>query len=216
MIVVKRLLLLFFIILPNIINASDFGRGYSSHFFDNFDMRWSLGIMGFEHNLKNNSGMMVLDFPKLRLLHSQTRIGLEFTPVRIWGWLYGHDESVDRIDFSFLNFNIFWNTVDIIFDSNRTHFFAGPFNRINYINLYGNSRLNWNSFVYSAGFRIGLNFGRFDGQSINSFWDGVLMSIVGSEIGFRNMNGANTFFVNVHTDIILVIFYLIGSAVNTD
>jgi len=75
------------------------------------------------------------------------------------------------------------------------------------------NRLNWNSFVYTAGFRAGLITGQFDG-SVNGFWDSYSITVVGAEIGFRNINGSNTFFFGVYTDIMMIVIYLISLFAN--
>ena len=182
---------LLFIFSPNIINAFGMNWRHSSHFFDNFDIRWNIGIIGYEQNLQGGSDMVFLGFPNFRLMHNHTRIGLEFTPVKMWDWLDDDDGSVSRISYSFLNFGVFWNMLN--FSGDRFNIFVDPFSRINYINLDDRNRLNWNSFVYTAGFRAGLITGQFDG-SVNGFWDSYSITVVGAEIGFRNINGSNTFF----------------------
>jgi len=110
---------------------------------------------------------------------------------------------------------MFWNTVDILFAKNILNFFIGPFNRINYINLDNNNTFNWNRIVYTAGIRFGLVAGMYDNTN-NNFWSSVSMNLISGEIGFRYINGLNTFYFNVSTDIFMIVIYFYSLMVSSD
>ena len=213
LIAMKKPILLFFIFLPSVINAFDMNRGYSNNFLDNYDLRWNWGNIGYELNFQDNSNIVFVDLFNVNFKHNRTRMGLEFTPIRIWDWLNNDSENITN--FTFLNFGIFWNTVDVIFGNHFFNFFVGPFNRINYIHLDNNNTFHWNRIVYTAGLRFGLVVGQYDGTA-NNFLRLVSMNFISGEVGFRNINGSNTFFVNVSTDIVMIVVYFISLAINSN
>ena len=206
-------MLLFFIFLPNIINAFDVNRGYSSNFFDNYDLRWNLGNIGYERNFRDNSAILFVDFLNVNFKHNHTRVGLEFAPMRIWDWRDNDSENISS--FSFLNFGIFWNAVDVIFANNFFNFFIGPFNRINYMHLDNSNTINWNRIVYTAGLRFGLVASSYD-SAVNNVWRTISMNFISGEVGFRNINGSNTFFTSVSTDIVMIVIYFVSLVMNND
>jgi len=88
----KLILLLFFIYLPSIINAFDTNGGNSSNFFDNYDFRWNLGSIGYEQNFQDNSDILFVNCLNFNFKHNYTRIGLEFTPIKLWDWIDSYSE----------------------------------------------------------------------------------------------------------------------------
>ena len=206
----KKFIVLLFIFLLNIINTFGIGVGHSGHFLDNYDIRWQSGNIGLELNFQHNSSIVFADFFNIRFKHNHTRIGLEFTPVRVLNIFHDGGDLEPITNISFLNFAIFWNTINFTFQNDSLNFFIGPFNRINYIYLYENNTFNLHRFVYTAGFRLGLVL-QHGGNNVN-FWNRVSMNIISAEMGFRNITGANTFYVNVNTDFIMILAVLIGAA----
>jgi len=207
----KKFMLLLFIFMPSIISAFDGTRGDRGHFVGNYDFRWNLGNIGIERNFQDNSNIRFFDFFDVTLRHNRTRIGLEFTPVRIWE--LQENGSWNTASISFLNLGIFWNALDIIFSNDHLNFFTGPFSRVNYMHLGNNNALNWNRVVYNAGLRFGLVASDY-GITVNNFWRAASVNFVNGEVGFRNINGVNTFYASVSTNIVLFVVMYFFSLFN--
>jgi len=209
----KKLILFFFIFMPSAISALDMNRVSRSHFPNNFDFRWNLGNIGYERNFQKNSDIVFFDFLDISFIHNRTRIGLEFTPIRFWEWRENDSENITNG--SFLNFGIFWNTFDTIFYNDSLNFFVGPFNRIHYIHSGNRNASNSRGFVYTVGLRFGLVASDY-GITVNNLLRAASINFVRGEVGFRNINGFNTFYASVSTNIALFIFIYFLSLFNYD
>lgn len=178
---------LFFLILPNVVNA-----------FDNFDIKWNIGNFGlgfnsFEYDYGASTEMFV-DLLNIGVEHKNTRIGIEYNTVKIWYRTYiDNDNETKELSWSFLNLNLYWNIFDINLFKIGLNLFFGPFNRINYIHL-NNKVIDWNKFIYSAGFRSGITLDRYN--------------IISTEIGYRNDNKNNGFYMGINIDILTLLIFL--------
>jgi hypothetical protein len=171
--------------------------------FDNFDIKWNLGNLGIGGNYFQDESNFegFADLLNIGLEHTNTRIGFEFSPVKYWSWVttennINHSES----SYSFLNLNIYWNILDFIFNNDTLRLYLGPFNSFNYMHL-ADKVLRWDDFIYTAGFRIGL------GANISK---NVYYNILGAEIGYRNFNGKNTFYVSAKVDILVFLIFALS------
>jgi hypothetical protein len=162
--------------IPNIIYAYDV-------FFDNFDIKWNIGNLGIGFNLSKDDGNFeqFVDLLNIGIEHKNTRVGLEFSPVKYWSL------TSDDGDSSFLNINVYWNIFDKDISNDTAKFYIGPFNSINYMN----------GLIYTAGFRMGI------GLNIS---ENVFYNFIGIEIGYRNFSGKNVFHIGFHADIMVIPF----------
>jgi hypothetical protein len=180
--------------------------------FDDFILKWDLPNFGFGTNIFQNGSDNIesfIDAGTIGIEHIKTRIGLEYSPYKNWNWDFmenNNEFSTER--HSFLNFNIYWNAFDIIFLGELLKISGGPFSKINYLHYDGNIPKN-NEFVYTAGFRFWIAGNTMEVWNLN--WN-----ILGTEFGYRNINGKNAFFVGVNIDITFFIIVLIASATNSE
>jgi len=216
---VKKLIILF-IILPNFLYAFDsfnVSRGHSGYFFDNYDIRWSVGDIGYDYSFQNNGDNTEIfyDYLNVGIKHRNTGLGLEFSPFRIWDWKYNSNVSLNKTSYSFLNFGVYWNIFEIIFVNDSLKLFFGPFSRINYMHYHNRNSIIWSNYVFTSGFRLGLVAGQHDIYA-NNIFNSISMNVVNGEVGYRIVNGESYFYVGVKTDIIMFFLLLFGSAINTD
>ena len=189
----KPLLYLFLLLSQNIIA------------FENFDIKWNIGNLGLGMNVFYNDANTesFVDILNIGIEHSRTRIGMEYSPVKYWEWTYkdDNDNKTKVSSFSLLNFNIYWNIVDLDIFNDFGRFFFGPATKINY-GFIDNYTFRWNEFIYTAGLRVGLDI------KIN---ETIHYHIIGGEIGYRNFNGKNTFYFGLTIDILVYSLILFSS-----
>jgi len=177
---------------------------------EDFDIKWNIGNLGIGLNNFQDDGddtyddysaESFVDIFNIGIEHSRTRIGLEYSPIKYWNWTYWdtHGNKTEVESFSFLNFNLYWNLVDLDVFGDSGKFFFGPFNKINYA-FVDNYTFRWNEFIYTAGLRTGLDV---------RIRENVNYHFLGGEIGYRNFNGRNTFYCALTIDILIfsIIFF---------
>jgi len=131
----------------------------------------------------------------VKVEHKYTRIGVEFSPLKYWYFLYDEQNYKNNEQrFSFINFNVNWNIL------NKINLFLGPFCSINYMFL-DNKILKWNESIFTSGLRFIWSFNAFNNE--------IFYHFLSSEIGYRNINGINKFYFNFSVDLISL-FYLIS------
>jgi len=165
--------------------------------FEDFELKWNIGNLGLGMNIFQDGGNTesFVDIFNIGIEHSDTGIGIEYSPVKYWSWTNEniYYKNIEASSFSFLNFNIYWNVVDFYFSNDVCNFFFGPFNKINYA-LIDDYDFRWNEYVYTVGLRIGLDF---------IFYKNIHYHIIGGEIGYRKFNGKNTFYTALTIDIVV-------------
>jgi len=183
--------------------------------FENFGIKWNIGNLGIGGNIfedgSNTEGFV--DLLNIGIEHRNTRIGLEYSPVKYWSWNHTdtNDITMEEIttettSWSFLNFNLYWNALDVNFLDDMLRFYLGPFTSVNYMHRT-NGAFRWNEFVYTAGLRLGLGF---------NFTENIYYNILGTEVGYRSLNGRNALYVSVKIDIIVYLFIAVSSSTKDD
>ena len=188
----KKLFFLLFIFISINISAQD-----------ELIIKFNLGSFGGGTNVfqnsEHNNGELFYDILNTTFESGKTRIGLENTLVKIWGWnsLDDDESSVKTGRWSFFNFRLFWNIFDVNFDisDEQINFYIGPFTGINYMYV-GNWTMKWKEYIYSAGLRFGFAF---------DLGDNVYYNMIETEIGYRLINGNNTFYFTIKVDVITAI-----------
>jgi hypothetical protein len=125
-----------------------------------------------------------------------TNIGFEFSPFKYYNWKDSDDN--EREDYSFFNLNLYWNVFTLL--GGAVYF--GPFASVNY--FFVNENIYWDRYIFTAGGRVGFR--------INS--DGLNYDLLSAEVGYRNIDGANKFFIGVKVDVLafFVFCYVVGSS----
>jgi hypothetical protein len=140
-----------------------------------------MNIFSNEYNFEFSTSLL-----NLFIEHDKTNIGLELTPLK-----YMANYSIDAREWNqglyFLNGNLYWNSFDI------KNIILGPFISINYLKLENWSGLNTNGYIFSSGLRFLL-------RTYIEDWK-YPFHIIGSEIGYRNISGRQSFYFNVNLDI---------------
>ncbi|MDR0376702.1 MAG: hypothetical protein LBH70_02815, partial [Spirochaetaceae bacterium] len=169
---------------------------------DHFNATWNMANLGYGMNISalDNKMESFVD-SSIGLEHSGTRIGIEYSPVNYWtravrGRSAAHIETT-RL--SFLNFTLYWNMFELRFFDDMFGLYFGPFNKINYMNLDENHAFRRNEFIYTGGFRAGL---------VLIVYKNIYYNILGGQIGYRNINGNNTFYAAVSVDFIVYMIVL--------
>jgi hypothetical protein len=174
--------------------------------FEKFDIKFNIGNLGYAVNIaqSGSTGESFFELLNIGIEQKGTRIGIEYSPMKFWDWNFQryYRSNTETISFSFLNFNLYWNTFDIGLFDDFIKFYCGPFSKINYMHLSEHNIFTWNTFIFSAGLRFGfaLNLG-----------NNVYYHLFGGEIGYRNISGENAFYVSVNIDIIVYLASLISS-----
>jgi hypothetical protein len=196
----KRIILLLFAL-----SASNVGAD------ERFSIKWNIGNFGYGMNISRNDNNVenFFDILNIGIEHKETGIGIEYSPVNYRKWTYKsrNNNTFDITRYSFLNFNIYWNIFDLSFFENEGRFHFGPFSGINYINVDESDILDWNDFIYTAGFRTGLAW---------EIFENVYYHVLGGEIGYRNINGKDNFYVSVKVDIMMYFIVLLASNYTPD
>ena len=93
---------------------------------------------------------------------------------------------------SYFSVNVYWNMFNKNISNNTDKFYFGPFNSVNYIN----------GFLYTAGFRMGID---------SEISENVYYSFLGTELGYRNFNGKNVFYIGFKVDVMIIplLFHLL-------
>ena len=186
----KKLLFLLFIFTSISITAQE-------------NFRFKFGIFSFGaganifHNRESNGSEVLIDLINSSIEHGKTRIGLENTLIKYWTWnsIHGDNDDIDAIRWSVLNFKLYWNFFDFSFFSNkRANFYFGLFTGVNYM-FIDDMTFKWNEYVYSAGLHIG------SAVNLNNY---IRYNIFEIEVGYRLMNGYNTFYATFKVDLISI------------
>jgi hypothetical protein len=164
---------------------------------DNFELKG--GIINFGIGYQINSPedyTLEFDFLNFGIKHKNTGIGIEYSFIKMWNWMYKDDNKdinyneTSRI--SLLNLGVYWNIYDLNFNNNKMRFSFDIFNKINYLLGNKSSSFKFNEYIYSAGLRFGIMF-RIGKDTYYNF--------LTSEIGYRNTGGNNIFYVNVNVEV---------------
>ena len=142
----------------------------------------------------NNDMGIVLTLVNIGIEHRPTNIGLEFTPYKNYSWINsGEDNKYNSSYFSFLNLKLYWNIITVL--DNLIYF--GAFTSADY--LFAGESIYWDRYVFSAGGHIGfrLSYGRLN------------YDLFSTEIGYRNINGASKYFVEVKVDMLAFILSIL-------
>jgi len=127
----------------------------------------------------------------------QTNLGIEFSPLMLFGWSNDSEESAEMNDVSLLNLKMYWNALTLG-DSFLGNFYMGPFASVNY--FFVDDLVRWNRYILTTGIHLGFkaNLGR------------VYYNIISFEMGFRDITGTHRYFIGMRMDIgaliLLVLF----------
>jgi hypothetical protein len=161
-------------------------------------------------NFSSNQDVSEFSFDLLNIgmEHYTTRIGLEYSPMKYWTFIYTDENDVENLEnkISFINFRLYWNTFNWEMLNGLGNFFIGPFLTFNYMMFLreNNKRyMKWDDYIFTAGLRLGLNL---------NVTERIKYFIIGSETGYRNINGRNNYYININVDFIVGIIVFLGPA----
>jgi hypothetical protein len=183
-----RLILYLFVLISNNINA-----------FENFAIKGNIIYFGIGYQVHTPEDYTLeCDFLNIAIEHKYTKIGIEYSLAKLWNWFYSsYNEDINYIEtfrVSMLNLGIYWNALDFLYNNDSLYkFYLGPFTKFNYLFFNENIPFRSNEYIISAGIRYGI---------IRRIDKNIYYSFLGGELGYRNINGNNTFYVNVNIDII--------------
>ena len=166
---------------------------------DDIALNFNSGYVGVGWNFPMNddfnrgTGASLLN---IGIEHRPTNIGLEVSPYKYYSWTGSTDKSME--DHSFFNLNLYWNAFTLL----EGFFYFGPFASVNY--FFVGESVYWDRFVFTTGGRIGLR--------IN--FDGLNYDLLSAEVGYRNINGANKYFVGVKSDMLAFFLFLLYIAIS--
>jgi hypothetical protein len=165
---------------------------YSQEIIKNeFEYKLNYGSFGGGMNFFSNEYDFELSASLLNFFieHDKTNIGLEISPLK-----YVAQYSVARQEWNqnlyFLNGNLYWNPFDI------KNIILGPFVSVNYLSIENWAGFNTNGYIFTAGLRFLLRIYVED-------WERPFQ-ILGSEVGYRNSSGKQSFYLTVNFDITIL------------
>jgi hypothetical protein len=171
-----------------------------------FNLNWNFGSIGLGMNYSSeNDDNIEFNVSIFNLLFEQKdlNIGIEFNPMKYWD-LFKFQNEVEPINnggkFSFINTNAYWDLIE-----NNT-IILGPFVSINYLYINTSTGINMNEYTFSGGLRFSYKL------KDNKYFRNYNSQIISSEIGYRNIMGANKFYFSINVDIILALIG-IGSGI---
>ena len=155
-----------------------------------------LGVGRIFPDSDNNDMGVVLTLVNIGIEHIPTNIGLEFTPYKNYSWIVSEENDKNNnitvpynSYFSFFNFKLYWNVFTVL----DGFIYFGAFTSVDY--LFAGESIHWDRYVFTAGGHIGfrLSYGRLN------------YDLFSTEIGYRNINGASKYFVEVKVDMLAFI-----------
>jgi hypothetical protein len=160
---------------------------------ENIMINLNVGNLGFGVNVPSYDDYgreTIVTFLNVGIEHKETNLGIEFTPLKYFGWRNPSDEknssndnNNDTSGYSFANLKFFWNVFNFEF------FYIGPFTSIDY--MFIEKTINWNRYVFTGGIQFG--FRAYSGK--------VNYNIFTAEIGYRNIDGKSKYFIGGKIDI---------------
>jgi hypothetical protein len=185
----------------------------SDYFFFFFDIMWNTGNMGAGWNFFKDDNMETyFDFLNISIKNNYLKIGLEYIPVK--SWYNTIDENININNYSFINFNLFWNVFEYSFFDEYLRLTIGPYNSINYMYMT-NNEFDWSKYCYTFGFRIKLIL-YFNDSYNKSIFNSYYFNIITTEIGYRNMDRKNSLYLGVNVDVTWILIYFIGILSNNN
>jgi len=157
---------------------------------EDYAVNLNLGNIGFGGNfpLKDiHNAELVFSLINVGVEHKGSNVGIGFSPFQGYYWANREEETTDV--YSFINVNLYWNLLNHSTTDSIIYF--GPFTSINYLFLEGEN-INYDRYIFTAGVQLGWR--------INL--DGINYNIVSTEVGFRNIDGQNRFYVGAKLDIV--------------
>jgi hypothetical protein len=166
---------------------------------DTFRFNFNIAATGFGINYSSDyddNFELFAELLSVGIEHKDTNIGIRFSPLKYWIFTFEDKVNLknDKQRLSFFNFNVNWNILD------RKNLFLGPFCSINYMFLES-ARMKWNEYTFTSGMRFSLLF--------NIFKESVLYHFISSEIGYRNIDGANKFHFNITVDLVTLLYFIV-------
>jgi hypothetical protein len=161
---------------------------------DSFEFRLNYGNVTGGMNFFSNEYDFEASISLINLFirHSKTNIGFEVTPLK---YIANYSVNMQKWNQNlyFLNGNLYWNPFNI------ENIILGPFVSINYLSVENWSEFNTNGYILSSGVRFLLKDWKQPFQ------------IIGSEIGYRNISGKHSFYLNLSLDVTILAGFIIGS-----
>jgi hypothetical protein len=159
------------------------------------DINWNFGYMGIGMNYSSENDDNIeftVSIFNLMFEHKETKIGVEFNPVKYWYLFEFQNKPESKKDgskFSFINVNTYWNLLE------NNIIILGPLVSINYMYINTSNGINMIEYAFSSGLRFSLYV------RDNKFLKNYSFQI-NSEIGYRNITGNHKFYFSINGDII--------------
>ena len=168
----------------------------------NFALNLNSGYLGVGGSFPRSENITDLNLAlvTIGMEHIPSNTGFVFSPYKHYDLAASAgDGEGNYLNFSFFNLKLYWNVITLL----DGFVYFGTFASVNY--LFAGEKVYWDRYVFSAGGHIGFRLS----------YEGLNYDLISTEVGYRIIDGASRYFVEVKVDMLaffLSLLYIWGES----